>query len=930
MKPSLKDGVDVQLQTAFANGNWPLAARLAESRLRMTKDPYYEIVQVCAQCQVDEPSTKFAAVAAVSRLLRDKHPAAGDFNALNLLEWASKSTASPTFFEESIGPLRAQAVKGRPKDKHAASQSLESCLTHWDLRSAQQIAAVLDRSYPDERRYLFWNIALTYLLSTSDQAEQQQKRLYGTLALKQIQKAAQVAEQVKPDDRSVSSGSYRGIRTAEEKWLLYQIVETHGSEAEYEALAYSQKFGPLNQLRQGDKTLFAKYTQKLAADGNWARIYSLCEDALLMKTENGTLGLLACDHDTLELLVTAAGHACGSDARKKVGEILSTLLSAPGLSSIHRRNILLARVNATFTLLPKHEATPTSDGSNKYLLDLCGYIRDQWNNPSCFEDISRFLDLLDHDSLRLLVHELLPKVQDEKELHKAGQWRVLLLKVEYLASTTRRWENGLGKLRSRIIDFYEEANASSSPRNPTVSTDLALLAAFCDIRLGTSEHLLHATLLLEHQLSLDTSQTQLCLMLMQLHLALGSVKRARELWDGLAVKRSTIDVLAPLFYDRLSTVAPKMLSPIDDMGWKLMDTFVHHYEQSLKTPMHRRLVDTLYSEAYSSMIEIPCFVRKLRWSTTRAISLVEESRVGRLNGLAQHDVFSDCRFNELVDTASLHSKIDYGAFPAWDSQEAIPIHVLLRYGPSPSARRVQCGLITEAFHDLWSDNSTTPGYKVPRLSTQGDCAFAAETLGQLSNTLDKLLLAQQDDLTPAEATCYELLSGVCLLIELCSNDQQAPGVIDPVISQLLDAVVAGLAGLGACLPKAQDEGIEHVAATMRSMHTIGMCREAASIVQIAMKLLNDLRGQEKEQANVFGGRNQSKALSAKIESVQQSAGTAATEAQDCIASLGGYTVDHLQSHMDAWLLRTGCMDEKSSYKGQVRAVARHLLASVGP
>ena len=241
---------------------------------------------------------------------------------------------------------------------------------------------------------------------------------------------------------------------------------------------------------------------------------------------------------------------------------------------------------------------------------------------------------------------------------------------------------------------------------------------------------------------------------------------------------------------------------------------------------------------------------------------------------------------------------------------------------------MQCGLISEAFHDLWGESSSISGYKVPRLSTQGDCAFATETLGQLSNTLERLLLAQQDDLTPVEATYYELLSAVCFLIELCSPGQLATGV-DPVTSQLLDAIAAGLAGLGTCLPEPKNEGIEDVAARLRSLHAIGICREAASIVQIATKLLHDQRGQDKEHADNFGGRHQPKTLSAKLESVQHSAGATAKEAQNCLASLGAYDVDDLQNQMSAWLLRTGCMNAQSSYKGQVRAVARHLLASVG-
>jgi hypothetical protein len=140
------------------------------------------------------------------------------------------------------------------------------------------------------------------------------------------------------------------------------------------------------------------------------------------------------------------------------------------------------------------------------------------------------------------------------------------------------------------------------------------------------------------------------------------------------------------------------------------------------------------------------------------------------------------------------------------------------------------------------------------LSTQADRAFAAETLGQLSNTLGTLLLTQQDDLTSVEATYYEFLSTVCLLNDLCSNVRPSTDP-DPVTLQLLDAIEAGLSGLRAYLPTPRNEGIGHMIAITRSMLTIGMCREAASMVQIATKMLHVSLEQSNEQSNNLRSRH---------------------------------------------------------------------------
>lgn len=41
--PRLKNGVDLQLQSAFYDQNWGAVVRLAEKRAKMANDPYYEV-----------------------------------------------------------------------------------------------------------------------------------------------------------------------------------------------------------------------------------------------------------------------------------------------------------------------------------------------------------------------------------------------------------------------------------------------------------------------------------------------------------------------------------------------------------------------------------------------------------------------------------------------------------------------------------------------------------------------------------------------------------------------------------------------------------------------------------------------------------------------------------------------------------------------
>lgn len=42
-RPRLRNGVDLQLQSAFHDGIWPVAIRLAEKRARAFGDQYFEV-----------------------------------------------------------------------------------------------------------------------------------------------------------------------------------------------------------------------------------------------------------------------------------------------------------------------------------------------------------------------------------------------------------------------------------------------------------------------------------------------------------------------------------------------------------------------------------------------------------------------------------------------------------------------------------------------------------------------------------------------------------------------------------------------------------------------------------------------------------------------------------------------------------------------
>ena len=100
------------------------------------------------------PAEKAAVAAFVERCLADG-TVIRDVESLELLEWSFWDVASERQVAEALGPLRLRLVRALPKDQAVGTRCLEACLAQWDLVSAQQIAAILDRSFPAVRRFMF-------------------------------------------------------------------------------------------------------------------------------------------------------------------------------------------------------------------------------------------------------------------------------------------------------------------------------------------------------------------------------------------------------------------------------------------------------------------------------------------------------------------------------------------------------------------------------------------------------------------------------------------------------------------------------------------------------------------------------------------------------------------------------------------------------
>ncbi|KAM3457842.1 hypothetical protein MY3296_000915 [Beauveria thailandica] len=792
--PRLKNGVDLQLQTAFYDQNWSTVVRLAEKRAKMVNDPYYEVLKVCAESQLDDPAAKYAAMTALLTYARDG-TVIKDADGIDLLEWATCDLLEEQDFPKTLGLLR--------------------------------IAALIDKSFPQERAFLFWNIAITHLLACPPE----KKKLYGMLAQKQIERAAQATEQAK-----------------EEILLLYEIVGTHGTMADFAKLLDSTSFSPVEQLKQGRKEPLVYAIKKLQKDENWKSLFEVCQTCLSVSDEQGVPTLQASDWDVWRHFITAAGRIqdCYAHATAAVQDLLLKLSKAADSKPMYKRNVMLARVSASFQLLEsEHPDAIDSSPSSLRLRELVKYINNQATYPSCFDDIRLFAEQLDPSGIDYLAHHHFLSREPSDNLPELRR-QILALKLQYFAATCPQTCTTAGTTSERracreplfknvyqasmaLHKYISTISSYASQSTKDVQSEVALVAAFCLVGLAdqlpsslptteATQYLVQALLLLQQQLSSSPKHSQISLLLVQLHLRVGSAPEALAVWDTLAVKRTIMDSLAPLFYDRLSTVAPGMTSPLTDAGWQLMASIKTHYQTSLKMRMPRRLIDAFQDGSYSSVLAVPMYIENLRVSCTRAMSLVESVRSERLFGVTDTDLFSDSRF--------------------------MP--------PPPSTNGSGLGqlqvshlsLLAEAFQQTIA--YTPPSfYKVPVAGSVADQNYVIESLGQIANSFSKFLPDSASSLTDSELHYFQVVSLLSSLVPLCVG--RASG-LNELVNQLTSAATASLDSQRDYLAAlASGTGISHAMSLLQSLHRVVLLRDTAVAVRNTAQWIVGFHEKQKER-----------------------------------------------------------------------------------
>lgn len=134
------------------------------------------------------------------------------------------------------------------------------------------------------------------------------------LAQKQIERAAQSTES--DGENAAVPANSRSVQTEEEILLLYAIVEQHGSPEDWAKLISDPRFGPEAQFRKDRKELFSRTLARYKRDGNWAAIFALIKECLLVShSDTKEPNFLASDWAVWQQFIESAAEIQSVDAR---------------------------------------------------------------------------------------------------------------------------------------------------------------------------------------------------------------------------------------------------------------------------------------------------------------------------------------------------------------------------------------------------------------------------------------------------------------------------------------------------------------------------------------------------------------------------------------------------------------------------------------
>ncbi|KAL2064750.1 hypothetical protein VTL71DRAFT_3888 [Oculimacula yallundae] len=767
----LQDRADAQIWNAIEAKNLKQALKLVDKRLAKKHTPYHEALKLYIRA-LSPQATEKSAVLVYLEELADKKIAPSELVVTELYDDAlGEVLPNPNeHWARIIGELRWQCVKASPKNEDTSLKCFQACLAKNDLDHARQIANSLEKTFPKNHAYIFWNISTMFLFSLSPKCPEMQKKIWGGLALGTIGKLA-IATKQATDPKQLP---IRSLQSPQELLLLHRITKTYGK-AEH-SLEYLQDplLGPESAVAKGEWELWRMKLESLQKAQEWKVLFettgSLLKRARTADASSQYAEARLSDWIVWVAYIRSASELNDAELFSQVQtEVEAHLDPACKIDKSWKRNASLALVKLAFE---RSDTSLTSSkvGSLPYrVIVITTYLNQFANASTAYNDLRPFVGRLGQDERKQLLNELDKKVAaqglstirqiteaintsklrylltcslpEQERSHssakKSSQDEFTCISCSKPCGTicksclTQTAESSIRSYRIAASDDKLVSDLPSTDRHP--GDDFAVLAAMCLMKLAFAEpqhtdnplkssktsYLLQAAVLLELASVPSRSNFQISLMLIRLYRYLGCGSLAMRSFERLGCKQVQLDTLSYVMLDRISSFHPHAFAQLPS-GSEKMRTPAELLQKQRKlyhwAKEHaiKNIWLSFKNSSYNSVFEIREVQEDLETSLARAMSVVESARIARLvepkrslsEVLQEYDILAP---NAELSSDQFIDTNDYETYPNYESSTGPRFEELSRFEPRPTETRFRQNLTTQKILLLIDPTTPTKG-----------------------------------------------------------------------------------------------------------------------------------------------------------------------------------------------------------------------------
>ncbi|KAI1005849.1 hypothetical protein K3495_g2373 [Podosphaera aphanis] len=797
-----RDHHNAQIWNAVDAKNYKQAIKLIDKRLSKGPDEYLEALKFHIRGKLRQFSDRSTILLHLEEL-RSRKPPISDLDATDLYSEVLDEILPDCLesWARIIGELKWECVKLSPKNEALCLKALEACLFKDDLHHARQIVNSIEKNFPKNHNYVFWNVCILFLYSD-------QKKL-----------------------------PLRSIQTPQEILLLNRLVRAYGKPEQTIEYLEDPHLGPDSSLAKGEWDLWITKLKLYKQLNMWQKLFETTI-ALLKRarTKNSSgqfpearMGDWLVWESLIESAVQLRDYLYFSKVRV---EIEAQLDPESGIDKSWRRNASLAWVKFCFESSIPFSASNESEKDSTLSIKIIAvvkYLEEYGNASTAYSDLRPYVEKLEPrertDLLNILTGNTIHlKANDNDEIAALIEGlgisdlstaslitqAVNKLKLRYLitccisrqeysifSSSDGKQSNPLLELAEELMKSYQTAikddgritkNLLTTDRHP--ADDMAVLASMCLIKLGLhskrsltddgTSRFLQATALLEFALKHSQSNFQIILLLIRLYSYLGCGSLAMKHYHRLLLKQIQLDTLSYTIFDRISTLHPHPFDHLSSGFTKKYFPIEHlqkqqKFYQRTKDQISRNIWLAFQHGSYNSVFEMIEVSERLRCSMSAASCVIESRKISRFLsptiklGLLplQYQNTSPNKITNLLDNN------DYKSFPSFESLRGPTFHELCTFFPLQTSNRLWSSLLHEQFIYILSSPADT---------TQDEHKVALRWLRNYASSHTKGVDIDKTGMTSSEALAYQIHHTLALMArDLCNCEEHYPENFEQIL-----------------------------------------------------------------------------------------------------------------------------------------------------